>query len=209
MIGYGAEVPTQQVSDGVLGKFNLQSKQYILYVSRLEPENNPELVINAYKQVETDWPLVMVGDSTYDRAYEQKLRTMADPRIIFTGAVYGPGYWELQQNAGIFVFACEVGGIHPALIESMAAGNAVLYLDTESNRETAAGCGLPFSTETADLAAKIRQFLNEPAFRSESGSRARLQAGQHYGWQQVTNQYQSLFQELTGGDNIKVEYRRP
>jgi glycosyltransferase involved in cell wall biosynthesis len=196
MIGYGAEVPTQQVSDGVLGKFNLQSKQYILYVSRLEPENNPELVINAYKQVETDWPLVMVGDSTYDRAYEQKLRTMADPRVIFTGAVYGPGYWELQQNAGIFVFACEVGGIHPALIESMAAGNAVLYLDTESNRETAGECGLAFSLDTNDLASKMRQMIGSGSLRSSLADQARTRARQCFSWDKVSDEYHKLMREL-------------
>jgi phosphoglycolate phosphatase-like HAD superfamily hydrolase len=35
-------------------------------VSRLEPENNPELVLAAWRKVRTDWPLVMVGDNRYD-----------------------------------------------------------------------------------------------------------------------------------------------
>src|SRR5207248_10911033 len=140
-----------------LKRFNLQSNRYILYVSRLEPENHPELVVRAYQRIKTDWPLVMVGDSRYDPAYAERLRLQAGPGVIFTGAIYGLGYWELQRHAGVFVFACEVGGIHPALIETMASGNASLFLDTESNRETAADCGVAFSMDAqagADLACK-------------------------------------------------------
>ena len=109
MIGYGAAVPTAHNPDGdsVLQRFNLASKRYILYVSRLEPENHPDLVIRAYQRIKTDWPLVMVGDSRYDPAYAERLRvasqSKASPAVIFTGAIYGTGYWELQRHAGIFV----------------------------------------------------------------------------------------------------------
>ena len=199
MIGYGAELPssTELTRDSPLAKFKLTPKKYILYVSRLEPENHPELVINAYRQVETDWPLVIVGSNAYKPDYEEKLRATADPRVIFTGAIYGPGYWELQRNAGFFIFACEVGGIHPALIETMAAGNASLYLDTESNRETAEECGLIFQEDPADLATKMQSLLGNASLRDELGTQAGKRAHNLYGWDKVTEQYESLFRQLT------------
>ena len=199
MIGYGAELPPQTgpTPDSPLARFNLTPKKYILYVSRLEPENHPELVINAYRQVETDWPLVMVGSNAYKPDYEQNLRTLADPRVIFTGSIYGDGYWELQRNCGFFVFACEVGGIHPALIETMAAGNASLYLDTESNRETTADCGLVFREDANDLAAQMQRLLSDPNLRSGLGERSRSRAIELHGWDQVTTQYEKLFGDLT------------
>jgi glycosyltransferase involved in cell wall biosynthesis len=199
MIGYGAELPppTEQTADSPLAKFNLTPKKYILYVSRLEPENHPELVINAYKQVETDWPLVMVGSNAYKPDYEEKLRATADRRVLFTGAIYGPGYWELQCNTGFFIFACEVGGIHPALIETMVAGNASLYLDTESNRETAGDCGMVFAAQAEDLAARMHRLLGDDSLRADLGRRARERAVNAYGWNKVTEQYEGLFQQLT------------
>ena len=194
MIGYGAEVPrTLDAFD--LTALGLKPGDYILYVSRMEPENNPELVIRAYKKMQTDWPLVMVGSNSYDPQYDATLRSLADRRVIFTGPVYGAGYWELQKNAGTFVFACEVGGIHPALIEAMAAGRPMLYLDTESNRETAAGCGVNFSNE-GDLAAKLAELISDPNRRSALGASAARFAAREYSWDKVTEQYEELFHEM-------------
>ena len=63
VIGYGSEMP---VGDYNLNGFNLESGRYVLYVSRLEPENNPDLVLRSWRNVRSDWPLVVVGDNPYD-----------------------------------------------------------------------------------------------------------------------------------------------
>jgi glycosyltransferase involved in cell wall biosynthesis len=197
MIGYGAAVPADSNrGDSVLQRFNLQSRRYILYVSRLEPENHPDLVIRAYHRLKIDWPLVMVGDSRYDPAYAERLRAQSAPGVIFAGAIYGPGYWELQRHAGLFVFACEVGGIHPALIETMAAGNASLYLDTASNRETAGDCGVVFYLDERDLAEKLDALVKDSARRAQLGAAARLRAQQLYNWDEITRQYEALLAEV-------------
>ena len=57
MIPYGAETGRLE-SHAVLERLALERAKYILYVSRLEPENNPELVLNAYRRTATEWPLV-------------------------------------------------------------------------------------------------------------------------------------------------------
>ncbi len=199
MIGYGAELPERgqtNPKNSVLQRFGLKPRQYVLYVSRLEPENNPELVVRAYAKTQIPWPLVMVGSNAYDPAYEQRLRAMAGERMIFTGSIYGDGYWELQQNAACFIFACEVGGIHPALVEAMAAGNPVLYLNTESNRETAGDCGVVFEHSEDDLAAKLQQVFNNPKLLSDLALKGAQRARDRYGWAEVTRRYENLFEEL-------------
>ena len=199
MIGYGAEPPQHlQIKPGnsALKQFGLKPKQYILYVSRLEPENNPELVVRAYEKTRIPWPLVMVGSNAYDPAYEQRLCSQADQRVIFTGSIYGDGYWELQLNAACFVFACEVGGIHPALVEAMAAGNPALYLNTESNHETAGDCGVVFEHNEDDLAAKLENLFGHPKLMAELADNGKQRAQERYGWAEVTRQYEKLFEEL-------------
>ena len=195
MIAYGAEPPG---GSNHLPDFRLPSRRYILYVARLEPENNPELVIRAYRSLSTDWPLVIVGGNTYKPSYMRQLESLADQRVIFTGPVYGDRYWALQQNAGLFVFAGEIGGIHPALVEAMAAGNAILYLDTPANRETAGGCGIPFSSDQADLEAKMAQLIHDSKQSQELGEEARRRAQQTYSWGKIVEQYETLFLKMLG-----------
>jgi glycosyltransferase involved in cell wall biosynthesis len=197
MIAYGAEVPANGVPPGVEDKaLDLPASPYILYVSRLEPENNPELLVHAYREVQTDWPLVIVGGNTYDSAYVERLKSLADGRVIFLGPVYGAGYWQLLRNASLYVFACEVGGVHPALIEAMAAEKPVLYLDTPENRETAGEGGAPFRADSADLAAAISRLIGDANLRRELGRKAQERAAKLFGWDETTQKYETLFSEL-------------
>ena len=185
-------------NDYSLNGFKLDPGRYVLYVSRLEPENNPELVLRSWRRVRTDWPLVMVGDNRYKPEYLEALRKLADDRVVFTGAVYGDGYWALQKHAGIFVFACEIGGVHPALIESMAAQNATLYLDTPENNETAGDAALPYAKDEADLAAKLQTLLENDAEREQWGIRARQRAQELFAWEVIAKKYERLFGEVAG-----------
>jgi glycosyltransferase involved in cell wall biosynthesis len=193
MIGYGAD---PQLDSDHFSEFGLSSRRYILYVARLEPENNPELVISAYRELDTDWPLVIVGGNPYHPAYVDELTAMADKRVVFTGPVYSHRYWNLQKNAGMFVFAGEIGGIHPALVEAMAAGNAILYLDTPANHETVAGCGIPFRHDRNDLATKLRQGISSPKNLRELRLQAQRAAKENYGWDAVVDKYETLFASM-------------
>jgi glycosyltransferase involved in cell wall biosynthesis len=193
LIGYGSDIPA---GEHKLDGFNLQPERYVLYVSRLEPENNPELVLEAWRKVRSDWPLVMVGDNRYDGVYVDCLKQVADNRVVFPGAIYGDGYWALQRNAAIFVFACEVGGVHPALIEAMAAENSVLYLDSPENNETAGDAAIRFSNSADDLAAKLQALLDDPAERRKWAARASARARQLYRWDEVAEKYEKLFKKV-------------
>ncbi len=66
---------------------------------------------------------------------------MADPRVRFVGAIYGAGYRVLQSHAIAYVQATEVGGTHPALVEAMGAGNAILANDVPEHREILGDAG--------------------------------------------------------------------
>jgi glycosyltransferase involved in cell wall biosynthesis len=158
------------------------------------------LVIQAYREVDTDWPLVVVGGNTYKPSYVRELQALADDRVRFTGPVYGDTYWSLQQNAGLFVFAGEIGGVHPALVEAMAAGNAILYLDTPANRETVCGTGIPFQPTAVDLSARMARLISSPKEVSRLGSQAFEAARNTHSWEKITDQYEQLFFSML--DNV-------
>jgi len=89
--------------------------------------------------------LVVVGGAPYASEYINRVRRAADPRVVFPGYVFGPGYWELQRGAYLFCAPTEVGGTHPVILEALAAGNCVLVNDYKPNAETVGGAGVYFS----------------------------------------------------------------
>jgi glycosyltransferase involved in cell wall biosynthesis len=185
------------------GLDGVEPDRYILYVSRLEPENQADLVIRAYREVPGDLPLLIVGDAPYAAEYKQTLAELAaaDPRVRLTGGIYGDGYRDLQRGALAYVQATSVGGTHPALIEAMGAGNLVLAYRTPENEEVTAGTGLLFADET-ELTLRLKQVISTPRARRFENLRAaaRERAASNYSWDAVTDRYESLFKRLVAPD---------
>jgi len=191
-IPYGCHVG-RDAGVGTLEQFGLKTQQYVLYVSRLEPENNALAVIQAYQRTEIAPKLVVVGDAPYAREYIATLRATAGPRVVFTGGVYGDGYRELQCHALAYVQATEVGGTHPALVEAMGFGNCVLANDTPEHREVLGDAGLFFDAHRPDtLAALLDRVVADPSLVESQRTRAAARAAARYSWERVTDQYDAV-----------------
>ncbi len=197
MIAYGAEV--ERRPEPAVRQWRVEPNRYVLYVSRLEPENNAHLVIEAFKKVRTAHKLLIVGDAPYAHDYIEELRARArgDKRIIFTGFVFGKDYRMLQQNAYCYVHATEVGGTHPALLEAMGYGNCVLTLATPENVEAVGEAGLFFADE-ADLAEQLQRVLRDGSLVSAYRLRAQERVKKYYDWEHVVDRYEDLFAQMMG-----------
>lgn len=196
-IPYGADFPAEPDSD-VLDRIGVTAREYLLYVSRFEPENNPLEVIQAYEKLEGAPPLVMLGKGLYARDLVDELHRHASDRVLFPGALYGRDYRTLQRNALLYIQATEVGGTHPALIEAMASGGAVLAHDTPENREVGGDAVGYFCLRPAEsLSGTIREWLSNPLKREVFRAHARKLAGVKYSWERVTDQYERLFASIS------------
>ena len=205
MIPYGTTLDRTETTEA-LERFGLAPEGYVLYVSRLEPENNAHVVVEAFKCVRTDLKLVIVGDAPYAKSYKRQLRGLAadDPRIIFTGFVFDRGYRELQSHAYCYVQATEVGGTHPALIEAMAAGNMVLANGTPENIEVLGDSGLIYQrNDVRDLGDKLRFVLEHQEMRKQYGAKARERAQERYSWEAVVVRYERLFEQLRRPESLR------
>ncbi len=198
MIAYGSEVERRPDRETVR-KWRVEPNRYVLYVSRLEPENNAHLVIEAFKKVRTAYRLLVVGDAPYAEEYisDLKARARGDKRIVFTGFVFGQDYRALQQNAYCYVHATEVGGTHPALLEAMGYGNCVLTLDTPENIEAVGEAGIPYADEF-DLVEKLQRVLRDGSLVQSYRHRAQLRVQKYYDWEGVVDQYEQLFARMVG-----------
>ena len=193
-IPYGAELGRVDGDEALRG-LGLERGGYLLYVSRMEPENNALLVREAFEKTTTSLKLALIGDAPHAEEYIQRVRETRDPRIVMPGAIYGSGYAELQSHCFAYVHATEVGGTHPALIEAMGRGAVTLYLNTPENAEVAGDAGIAF--EAGELSAKLEQVLGmREDERRRLGERAMARVAERYSWDAVTDAYERLLLSL-------------
>jgi len=200
IITYGVE-PQPEDPGETLGRLGLEPRRYFLYVSRFEPENNPHRVSEAYRQVPGDIPLVMVGGAPYAEPFVRSFTENADPRVLFPGPIYGRGYRELLSHSLAYVHATEVGGTHPALVEAMGYGNAVVVNDTPENREVAGEAAMFFRiADSASLVAALTQAVEGARDLQPLRLRSRQRAQQEYSWDRVTDLYEALLTRIARDD---------
>jgi glycosyltransferase involved in cell wall biosynthesis len=197
---YGVEDPGHDGTE-TLERLGLEPRKYILFVGRLEPENNPHLLVEAFSRIPADkaggMKLAIVGGASYASDYIRKVWRSADPRVVFPGYVFGRGYWELQHHAYLFCAPTEVGGTRPVILEAMAAGNCVLVNDHAPNPETVGEAGVYFSGRAGvdDLNRQLERLLDDPGLVTQYRLRA-LERSRRYSWEAVTDQYEHLLEAV-------------
>src|SRR6478752_205568 len=181
VVPYGAEAPAETTTQ-TLEKLGLEPRRYVLFVGRLEPENNAHLLVEAWARIPSERTkgikLVVVGGAPYASEYVRLVQRTADPRVLFPGYVFGPGDWELQKSSYLLCVPTEVGGTHPILLEGLAAGNCILVNDYRPNAETVGDAGVYFSGTDGvpDLAHQLERLLEEADLVESYRERARERA---------------------------------
>ncbi len=201
-IPYGSD-PNRIAPGKTLSSLGLQPGRYLLYVGRLEPENNAHLVLEAYEAAGgikgLGMPLVLVGDSPYATSYKRSLHERAEvtPGALLPGYVFGPGYGELQSNCAVFIQATEVGETHPALVEAMGRGACIVANDVPEHREVLAETGRYYLRNSSpSLAANYKELLVSPEERLRLGELAAARARAEYSWDHVVDLYEGLFRRM-------------
>jgi glycosyltransferase involved in cell wall biosynthesis len=196
MIVYGGDLEPPTGTDR-LDELGLEAGEYLLYVSRFEPENNPDRVVAAYRKVDGSRPLVMVGGAPYAWGLTRRVAELADERVLLPGTIYGEGYRQLLFNCRAYIHGTEVGGTHPALVEAMGAGRPVLYYDTPENREVAGDVGLSFRFGGDDsLEAVISGVLDDEEQLAGLRRRSSHRVEERYRWSDVADRYEKVLEEL-------------
>ena len=196
VIPYGSTV-TKREAGSTLAEFGLTPGEYILYVSRMEPENNALGVVQAYNQSKVALPLVMVGDAPYAKEYIDQVKQAAGPGVIFTGYQFAERYQELQTHAYMYIQGSEVGGTHPALVEAMGYGNCIIANGTPEHIEVLGGAGAYyFRNDFSDLSRQIEFLVKKRDVATSYGVLAEERAQKLFSWEAVTDKYESLFNRL-------------
>jgi glycosyltransferase involved in cell wall biosynthesis len=156
----GVEIPKIFKANKIKEKWNLNEGSYILSVSRIVKNKGLEYLIEAYKNLNTNKKLVIVGDG----GYKEELMKLADKNenIIFTGRQSGEVLNELYSNANLFVQPSEAEGLSISLLEAVSYKLPVLISNIDANIEVMGEDSFNFENKNSDdLKFKLESFLNK------------------------------------------------
>lgn len=196
-LSYGLTVRDTPVRCGELGRWNLEPGGYFLYVSRLTPENEAELLLKAYRDLQEPLPLVMVGSDPYEKAYRRRLQALATDRVVFTGLRFADAYIELSQNSRAFIMPATIEATRLVLLDQLGMGKAIIYHDCPATREVLGDAGIPFGPQdpVRSLAAALEEAKESPGGCVEAGHRARQRA-ELFRWENVVARYEEIFRRI-------------
>jgi len=180
-------------------KWGLEEGNYLVSISRLVRHKGIHHLIAAYKQLNTDKKLVIVGEGSHTDDYVNELHNLAadNPNIIFTGNQTGRTLSELYSNAYAFVQPAESEGLSIALLEAMSYGQACLVSDIEANKEALEDTGYVFENKNvADLKDKLEILLANPEQAKIFGQKALERVKKEYNWQDISDQVLAVYKTV-------------
>lgn len=169
---------------------------YFLYLSRLVPEKRADLLIQAFKQVETEKKLVIAGGSSDTEDYMRRLKQLAqgDERIIFTGLVRGQLLEELYSNAYAYVLPSDLEGMPLSLLEAMSYGNCCLTSDISECIEVVEDkAGIFHRGDVEDLKEKLTMLCAMPEEVNRYKRDAADYISRKYNWDDIVKKTITLY----------------
>jgi rhamnosyltransferase len=204
-ISYGIEEPEEIAWDSEklkkLDNFNkiknLQSEEFWLVVARLEPENNIHMIVKAFSESDTKYPLIVIGDYTSDK-YKNEVEKLANnsENIIFLGSIYDLEVLDMfRQNCFAYIHGHTVGGTNPSLLEAMIMKNLILAHDNGFNREVCGDSGLYFKN-TKNIKNMVDLISAEMSVYFKYKNTSKNLVKKNYIWNEILNKYIEVFEEL-------------
>ena len=147
----------------VIHDFGLSSKDYILTVGRLEPRKNHAVLLQAYAQLNTDCPLLIIGQKHFGYEHISSLITELEigHKVFILESVSDKDLPAYYRHARMFVYPTWAEGFGMPVIEAMASGVPVITSNTTSLPEVVESAGILVEPSNANaLAEAMNSVLN-------------------------------------------------
>jgi glycosyltransferase involved in cell wall biosynthesis len=163
VIPYGEETLLSMTETGP-ESLGLKAGRYFLVIARPEPENSILEIVRAYSSKTRSMPLVILGRYDWEgNDFHKQVLAAAGAGVIFPGAIYDRDVVSsLRYHAAAYIHGHRVGGTNPSLVESMAAGSAVIAHDNRFSRWVA-GPDARYFTDAASLGMILDDIVSDPS----------------------------------------------
>ena len=175
-------------------QLGLEGGDFILAVGRIIPDRNLHDLIEAFGRLEGDTRLVIVGSEAPRTDYSEKLETMADGRVIFTGNQFGDTLRELYSNCRLYVLASSVEGLPITVCEAMAHQRPVLLSDIPENQEVGGDAVAYFKCcDSSDIRDKLKALLDDESACRRLTEAAHQRVEEHYNWDRIAEAVEAFY----------------
>ncbi len=196
-IPYGAVMVTTQDEIGKVNFGHLDFLErgidYFLVVSRLEPENHIDMILQAWLNSKQDHLMVIVGDTGTKHGNFLIKKYTRYQNIYFLGSIFDKSTLNpLRKNCKAYIHGHSVGGTNPSLLEAMAMSCFIFAHDNIYNRNVLGKNAIFFSDVTI-LAGYFSSINEHMDYKKEFSKRNLLKIQKEYNWGKVTKQYIEFF----------------
>jgi len=201
-IPYGADIFSKP-DVSILKKYDLQPDQYFLVISRMEPENNIEMVIKGHRASQHPYPLFIIGN-IMNKFGRHITSTYKDPAIKFSDAIYDQSELDnLRYYCSLYFHGHSVGGTNPSLLEAMACGCRIAAHDNRFNRAV-----LQTETDYFPNENAVKNIINTPVNLSTINQWKKInieKIGIIYNREKIIDDYESLMASLCGQPKLIIQ----
>ena len=192
LIAYGA-VDFFTPNEDYLNALAIKKYSYFLSIARLEPENNLEMMFDAYILGNYKFPYYVVGNhtTTYGDFLKDKYRNKG---IIFLGGIFNKTQLDnIRFYSKLYLHGHSVGGTNPSLLEAMAAKSLIASHNNKFNKSVLEKNAYYFSS-TKELSKLMNQDLQHNKINFVSNNLSKID--KLYRWPIIISQYESYFKKI-------------
>jgi glycosyltransferase involved in cell wall biosynthesis len=195
-IPFGSEVDADAVDTSILDELGLTPGGYYLFVGRFIPDKGLQYLVPAFERLVTDKKLVLVGGSPNPSAFESRIQSTKDARIVFPGFVYGTKTHALMKHAYAYIQPSDVEGLSPVILENMGLHTPIICSDIQENRYVVGESGRLFrKADSDDLLRALQWSLDQPEKLAAMGEEGYRRASSLFSWDSVTREHVRVFNE--------------
>lgn len=164
---------------------------YALGLCRIEPENNVEMILDAYSR--TDLSLKFVGNWSASH-FGRKMKSIYSkyPNIDLLDPIYDTKeLYKLRSNCSLYLHGHSAGGTNPSLVEMMHFGVPIFAFDCNFNRYSTEMKAMYFNS--AENLVEMLHANNDRNALGENGKAMQEIALKRYTWSTISKLYEVTY----------------
>jgi glycosyltransferase involved in cell wall biosynthesis len=196
----------QVAAQSMLSTLGIESHNYILFVAgRIIQRKGCHILLDAFKQIDSDFPLLIIGDLDHVPSYAKELKQMvSNKRVIFIPAISNKTtLFGIMKQCRLFVFPSTAEGMSMILLEAASLDIPLVCSDIQENTSVLGDSALYFrSGDAEDLAVKIQYSMNNMEEMEFLAHKASDMVKNCYSWEKIALQYEKLYECCFKGRSI-------